>query len=127
MVAVRSTARRRSSPATLPSSAATPAQRGAGRRLRPRLEFDRRQILHLLLGQPDPDLPADAGRGTNRDRHLLASPQMTLPQQDVRDVMILGFDHKALNRADPAIGGMHRIAAVHLHLAERDAVNGIAS
>jgi hypothetical protein len=37
--------------------------------------------------------------------------------------MTLGIDHEALNRSDSAIGGMNLVATVHLHLAERNAVD----
>ena len=47
---------------------------------------------------------------------------MTLLEQHVGHVMVLRVDHYPLDRADEAVGGVHRIAAAHLHLARRDPV-----
>src|ERR1700733_15601473 len=55
------------------------------------------QFLHLLLGQVDPDLIVDARGGSDRDRHLLASPQVAPLEQDVRDFVVGPVHHESLD------------------------------
>jgi hypothetical protein len=57
----------------------------------------------------------------DRDRDLLASPQVTLLKQHVGHVL-LGIDHQSLNRPDPIVAGMDLLAATNFDLSHRNTI-----
>ena len=69
------------------------------------IDVHRRQVLHVPLGDVEPDAVLDAGHGADRDGHLLAAPQVTLLQEHVAHMVAAGVDDQALDLADSAIGG----------------------
>src|ERR1700722_13753776 len=51
-----------------------------------------RQVLHLLLGDREPDAAARAGHGADRDGYLLTAPQMALLEEHVGHVAAAPVD-----------------------------------
>src|ERR1039458_1905753 len=92
------------------------------------------QVLHLELGDVEPDTAVDAGHGADGDGYFLAAPQVPLLEQHVGYVVVAGVDDEPLDLADVAIGSMHALAAARRHLAcgdggvgggLRDAADGV--
>jgi hypothetical protein len=52
----------------------------------PIVEFDRREISHLVHGQVEQDAGIDSGHRADRDGDLLESPQVALIEQHVGHV-----------------------------------------
>jgi hypothetical protein len=79
-----------------------------------------RKVLHLLLGDVEPDSVLDSGHGADRDGDLLAPPQMPLPEQHVGNPVVLRIDEQALHQADLTIEGMDVLTGTHLYFTRRD-------
>src|SRR5487761_548832 len=88
------------------------------------IDVHRRQVLHLLLADAQPDAAAGAGHRAHRDGHFPAAPQVTLLQEHVSHVPAVAVDDEPLDPADVAVGGRDGIAAPHVHLPLRDGVRG---
>ena len=89
------------------------------------------QFLHIVLSERQPDPVVDGCDRGDRNRDLLAPPQMSLLEQHMRHVMIMRIDDQALYTPDVAIGGLHLLTPAHFHLAdgnsvEQDRVNRVA-
>ena len=79
-----------------------------------------RKVLHLLLGDVEPDSVLDSGHGADRDGDLLTPPQMPLPEQHVGNPVGLRIDEQALHQADLTIEGMDVLTGTHLCFTRRD-------
>ena len=80
------------------------------------------QILHLLLGDVEPDSFGGPGHGADRDGDLLAPPQMALLEQHVGHVMIARVDEEPLDLADLAVHGMDVVTGTDLCFTHGDDV-----
>jgi len=81
-----------------------------------------RQVLHLLLGDVEPDSVLNSGHGTDRDGDFLVPPQMALLEQHVAHPVIARVDEEALHPPDVPIDGMDTVTGAELYLAPRDNV-----
>jgi hypothetical protein len=81
-----------------------------------------RQVLHLLLGEVEPDSVLNSGHGTDRDGDFLVPPQMALLEQHVAHLVIARVDEEALHPPDVPIDGMDTVTGAELYLALRDNV-----
>ena len=81
-----------------------------------------RQVLHLLLGDVEPDSVLNSGHGTDRDGDFLVPPQMALLEQHVAHPVIARVDEEALHPPDVPIDGMDTVTGAELYLAARDNV-----
>jgi hypothetical protein len=88
------------------------------------MDVDGRQVLHLLLGDVEPDAVVDAGDRADRDGHFLASPQMPLLEEHMGHMVVSRVDDQALDPPDIAVGGVDVLVPAHGHLAQRDLVLG---
>src|SRR6266702_7781375 len=86
-----------------------------------------RQVFYLLLGQAELDTVLDTGHRADRDRDLLAPPQMPLLEQHVGHPVVVRVDQEALDPPDLTVEGMDGITAVHVCLTQRDNIleNGL--
>ena len=80
-------------------------------------DLNRWQVPDLLLGHVEPDTAVDPSHCADRNRHLLAAPQVPLLEYHVGHMMIEGVDDKPLDASDVAIGGMDLLAAAYGHFA----------
>src|ERR1700691_2823594 len=87
-------------------------------------DVHRRQVLHLLLADAQPDAVTGAGHRADRDGYFLAAPQVALLQEHVSHVAAAAGDDQALDPADVAVGGLDLVAARHVRLTLRDGVSG---
>jgi hypothetical protein len=78
------------------------------------IDVNRRQVLHILLSDREPDAVGGAGYGADRDGYLLAPPQMTLLQEHVSHVTAARVDDKMEHRAD-RLGLLDGVATFNLH------------
>src|SRR6266566_999285 len=85
-------------------------------------EFNRRQVLYLLLGDVEPDSGVNGGDGADRDGDLLPPPQMAFPEENMGHRVIGRVDDKAFYLADLAVDGMDVLVALHLGLPQRNRV-----
>lgn len=90
---------------------------------RPVIEVDRGQILHLVLGDREPDAVVDSLHVTYGYGNLLAAPKVALLEKHMSHVVIARIDDQSLNLADGAIGCVNPITSAHLHFAQRHPVN----
>ena len=81
-----------------------------------------RQILHLLLGEVEPDSFVDRGHGTHRDGDFLMAPQMPLLEQHMGHLLVVRIDDESQHLPDFAVDGMDTLAGTQLCLAHRDDV-----
>src|SRR5579859_6836401 len=70
------------------------------------IDVHRRQVMHLLLRHAEPDTILDASHGADRDRHLLAAPQVPLLEEHVGHAMIAGIDDESLDPANFSVLGV---------------------
>src|SRR5580693_3060634 len=82
----------------------------------------RRQVLHLLLGEVEPDPVVDPSHGTDRDGDFLAPPNMPLLEQNVGHLVVARIDHEAMHLSDGAVEGTDMIAVTQVCLTQRDRV-----
>ena len=96
-------------------------------RCRPPAAADGRQVLHLLLGQVEPDPVLDLDHRADRDGDFLASPEMPLPEQHVGHPVVIRIDLAAVHPPDLPVEGMDGLPAVDVCLAPRNNVldNGL--
>jgi hypothetical protein len=71
---------------------------------------DGRQVLHLLLGQVEPDPVLDLSHRAGRDGDFPASPQMPFPEQHVGHPVVARIDLAAVYT--DGSGGSPLVAAV---------------
>ena len=88
------------------------------------MDVHRRQVLHLLLGDVEPDTVVDPGHDADRDGHFLAAPQVPLLEQYMGHAVTVRVDDQPLDFPDVTVGGMDMLAAAHLHLVQGDGVVG---
>src|ERR1019366_427119 len=70
------------------------------------IDVHRRQLLHLVLGDAEPDTVVDSGHGADRDSYLLAAPQMPLLEQHMGYPVVARIDDEPLDKPDRAVGGV---------------------
>ena len=73
-----------------------------------------RQVLHLLLGEVEPDSFVDRGHGTDRDGDFPAAPQMPLLEQHMGHLLVVRIDDESQYLPDFAVDGMDRLAGNQL-------------
>src|SRR6202035_5087522 len=61
----------------------------------------------------------------DRNGHLFAPPEVTLLQEHVCHVALRGVDNQALDLADLAVTGVHRLASLYADLSRREHVTGL--
>jgi hypothetical protein len=66
-----------------------------------------RQSFEFLLGEPDGNAIIDEDDLIDRDRHLLATPQMALLEQQVGGVPLRRLHHQPMDSPNLAIGRVH--------------------
>ena len=81
-----------------------------------------RQVLHLLLGDVEPDSFVDRGHGTDRDGDFPPAPQMPLLEHHMGHLLVVRIDDESQHLPDFAVGGMDMLAGTQLCLAHRDDV-----
>ena len=86
----------------------------------PRNSLNRWQVLHLFLGEVQPDTEVDSGHGGDRDGDFLVPPKMPLPEQDVGHLMVVWMDEEAMHLPDLAIECMDVVAGTDLCLTHRN-------
>src|SRR5271168_4900314 len=86
------------------------------------IDGHRRQVLHLLPGEVEPDTGLDPGDRADGDGHFLPPQQVPLLQQHVSHLVVAGVYGKSLDQPDLAVGGEYVLAAAHLDLAQRHGV-----
>jgi hypothetical protein len=81
------------------------------------VDFYRRQVLNLLLGDIEQDAVIGVTDTANRDSHLFAAPQMTFLEKHVGYLVIPRVDDQPLDTPDLPVRGMDLLASSYSHLA----------
>jgi hypothetical protein len=84
--------------------------------------MERRESLHLLLGDVEPDPGIDGLDGADRDGDFLVPPQVAFLQEDVSHLVTRPVHDKTLHPPDLTVGGMDALMALDLGFAHRDGV-----
>jgi hypothetical protein len=83
---------------------------------------ERRESLHLLLGDVEPDPGIDGIDGADRDGNFLVPPQVALLQEDVSHLVTRRVHDEALYLADLTVGSVDALMSLDLGFAHRDGV-----
>jgi len=84
--------------------------------------IDCRQISHFGLADVQLDPVAETGHRADGERHLFATPEVALLEQDMGHMVGFALDDKALHQSDFAIRRMDAITSVNSHLTRRELV-----
>ena len=93
-----------------------------GYRIRQAGSASRGQVLHLLLGDVEPDSGVDPGNCADRDANFLASPKMPFLEQYVGHTVVVRIDEKALYLPDLTVQRVDTLTALHVYFTQRDNV-----
>src|SRR5665213_1072160 len=80
------------------------------------------QVSDFLLAQRGVDTVACLDHRLDRNRYLSRSPEVTLLEEDMGDVVVFAVDHKTFHATDHPVSREHAIAALDLHFSERHTV-----
>ncbi|HXN63379.1 MAG TPA: hypothetical protein VN886_23245 [Acidimicrobiales bacterium] len=87
------------------------------------IDICRRQVLHLLLGDVEPDSVLDSGHGADRDGDFLASPKVPFLEEHMGYPVIAGIGKEAPHPPDFTVDGVDTITGPHLYLTLRNNVS----
>jgi len=76
------------------------------------------------LGHIQLDPSFECGDGSDRDRHIPATPQVPLLKEDMGHMMRPTFDDEPFDDSDFSIDGVNAIASMNPHLAQGEGVMG---